>query len=93
MEFIFKIGDSVGAKQNLEDIKWLRSHLNETDKNFWKNTGRIPVPFRLFIIERRQNECPGGIQKHYLCRYVLPDGFKVEWFNETELTNYPEEES
>lgn len=60
-----------------------------------------PVPAavpRFFVLERIQQECPGGIQRHYTCRLVCAlqqqDGsfFQDQKLTilETELTSYSE---
>lgn len=51
---------------------------------------------RLFVVSRTREECPGGVQNHYICRAVNP-GFHpavradLERFNEVELTPLPPE--
>lgn len=51
-------------------------------------------PQRLFVVERRYQECPGGVQRHYCCRLVSSDysnAIKPDFmlFNEEELCPLP----
>ena len=92
MGFQFAIGECVTTKMALEDIKVVKSGMTEHDINFAKRGGTVLAPLRLFILERRLQECPGGTQKHYLCHYYTTrDGYKTEFFNEIELVAYPNE--
>lgn len=59
-----------------------------------------PVPAalpRLFVLERTAQECPGGVQKHYLCRALCQTAEGASLlsrepltFNEAELAPFAE---
>lgn len=80
--FKFKIGQTV---QHAAAVEW---EIDEQKKdNFdWpsRNTEQ-----RWFIIERIAQECPGGVQRHYVCRGVSRNGSvtkELHKFNEVELS-------
>ena len=91
-DFIFAIGDCVTTKGAIEDVASMKRGMGESDMKFNKSIGRTYAPIRLFILERRSQECIAGIQRHYFCRYWTPEGFKSDVFNEIELARYPDEE-
>lgn len=39
-------------------------------------------PQKLFVVGRHMDECPGGIQLHYVVRPVSDDGFRSQGFAE-----------
>ena len=90
-EFQFATGEHVTTKMALEDTKVVKSAMSEEYIKFETRSGNVIAPLRLFILERRLQECPGGTQKHYLCRYYVREGYKTELFNEIELVAYPNE--
>lgn len=90
-DFLFQIGDFVTVKASAEELTLIKAQLTEAEIKLHKSQGRFPMPIRLIVLERRLQECPGGSQKHYLCRYWTREGFKTEFFNEIELAAYPEE--
>lgn len=57
MDFKFKIGDMAYMKHSMADAL---SHADFGDGRF---------PRSLIILERFTQECPGGIQRHYLVAY------------------------
>ena len=91
MEFTFAIGEFVATKEGVESCALGKAALSESEVKYLKSVGRVPIPIRLFILERHLQECPGGIQRSYLCRYMTWEGYKKETFNEIELTVYPKE--
>lgn len=54
-------------------------------------------PQKLFIVGRRSDECPGGVQRHYGCRAVTHTYGQAHfvdplyWLNEAELCALPVE--
>lgn len=50
---------------------------------------------RLFVVERDEQECPGGTQRHYACRVIFTNTtanqFDMIRFNEIELEAIPDE--
>ena len=43
------------------------------------------------VLERRLQECKGGIRMDYLCPFRSEKGFQGQWFRESELVPYPME--
>lgn len=83
IEFKFKIGQTVF---HTAAATWEAEEIAEGDRKNW------PRGFfseqRWFIIERMTQECPGGVQKHYVCRGVSRSGGVTKEFfkfNEIEL--------
>ena len=72
--FKFKIGEIVLAKTGIEECR-INHHLS------------YPAP--MMITERRTQECPGGIQIHYL----VSSGGKQFLLNEIELAKLDEFDS
>ena len=63
--FKFELGDTVKHKTQEIDYK---------DGLRWGSTG---IECRYFIIERLLQQCPGGTQRHYLCRAVTKTNVSV----------------
>ena len=80
-DFIFAIGDFVTHKESLVTLETWQTGKNAevVTKDQWI------LPIRILILERRFQECSGGAQIHYFGRYYTKDGYKADWFNETEL--------
>ena len=60
--------DSVGFKYQIGDVL-IHKALN------WLQTKTSAQTFvQIVVLERLAQECPGGVQLHYNCRIVGPDG-------------------
>lgn len=72
--FAFDIGDEVvcGTAQRLADHS--AELYSRTHGNPYKNKKGITVPV-FQVIERIAQECPGGVQRHYVCRGYVADKY------------------
>ena len=91
MDFKFSIGDTVTTQASLQEWELF---IAENDKMTKAGTigygyGKVAIPVLLTVLERRLQECPGGRQVHYLCRYFGPQGYIEHLFNEIELVKHP----
>lgn len=78
--FKWKVGDVVSPKFSTQE--------KEDEATGWlRNRNSI----KLHIVERLYQECPGGVQRHYICRPIDYTGgtphVKCIQFNEIELTD------
>ena len=87
MDFKFSIGDIVTTKESLLQYEYLTAL--DKEKEFQMLFNKPYMPISLFVLTRRLEECPGGTQLHYLCRYFISQGYIEHWFNEIELVNHP----
>lgn len=82
--FAFKIGDVLRFKSVGEYIH-VRGRRDALPKG----------SLLLFVLERRLQECPGGVQRHYVCRMHKAGAFEVgvvadaTVFNEVEVELAP----
>ena len=78
-QFKFKIGDMVVPKARWELVKFCVVRDAESKA----------VPDIMTVIQRTMEECPGGVQYHYLCRpWMTGLEDKIIRFNEVELQAY-----
>ena len=89
MDFKFSIGQFVTTAESKENWLWADSQLTDGDRRSYAARGAQPMPIVMTVIERICQECSGGVQTHYLCRYYTRDGYKTDQFNEIELTEHP----
>lgn len=87
MDFKFQLGQFVTTKDSKAIHDFVES--KRTDKEIDVTFKRWNTSLVLSVISRRMEECPGGAQRHYLCRYLVADGYHGEWFNEIELVEHP----
>lgn len=84
MGFKFKVGDVLQAIFTPKTIE-------KDEEPSWVRAKEV---FKLHVIERLYQECPGGIQRHYICRPITAkDGsphIKYIQFNEIEVVAYEE---
>lgn len=85
IDFKFKVGDIV---QHAALASWNAEIQAQNDdvQSVWAAMRNSPQ--RWFIVERQSQECPGGVQKHYIARGVSRDSSLTKdyfKFNEIEL--------
>lgn len=84
VNFKFDIGQTV---EHISSAEW-RAEKTDSQVEDLVNRWGSRSDQRWFIVERYSQECPGGVQKHYVCRgvgfgsIVTKEYFK---FNEIEL--------
>ena len=80
--------ESLGFKWSVGDVvspKFTIAVAGEVERGWF----RQPAAFKLHVVERLYQECPGGVQRHYTCRPIdagtgTPHT-KTLQFNEIEL--------
>ena len=85
----FSIGQFVTTKDSAAQHKVIDSKRTDADRNLDSRSGKISAPASLFILEKHYQECPGGIQISYLCKYFTINGYVTSLFNEIELIEHP----
>ena len=89
MDFKFQLGQFVATKDTKAIQDFIESKRTDKDREMDIVFKRWSAALVLTIIARRMEECPGGTQHHYLCRYLVGDGYHEGWFNEVELVEHP----
>lgn len=89
MEFKFSIGQFTTTTESKVISDLFESLQTSTEYSLNRARGKQTVPIVLTVLERRYQECPGGSQIHYLCRYHTVNGYTEHWFNEMELVAHP----
>ncbi len=87
MEFKFNIGDQVTS---LSVADFVQRGLYEKELHL-DPTG-VSYPKSMTIVQRRYDECSGGVQLHYLCSAEFEGSRTAAWYNEIELASYPQEQ-
>lgn len=87
MEFKFSIGQFVTTLEGKAGSDLIENMRGDDEHKLDVTLKRWAIP--LFILERRLQECSGGTQIHYLCRYYASAGYTEHWFNEIELAEHP----
>lgn len=67
--------DALGFKHRIGDIVAVRGSCTTTTQE--RLSFRQDQPTRYVVLERHAQQCPGGVQLHYKCRGVTPDGHIV----------------
>jgi len=82
---------SLGAKLALmRDLENLDSGILELElKGGWDRDKRMGQMLGYTVIERILQECVGGEQRHYLCRFRTAEGYATHRFSEFELAPFP----
>lgn len=83
IKFKYEIGQTVF---HTAAATWEAEEVKDDEKRLWARG--FYSEQRWFIIERMAQECPGGVQKHYVCRGVSRNGSVTKEFfkfNEIEL--------
>jgi hypothetical protein len=60
MEFKYQVGDRIFMKTAVDDSL------------MWSRSGILRLPKSFMILERRSQECPGGVQLHYKLSDIEP---------------------
>ena len=92
MDFKFSIGDFVTTLEADATQRVFDSKRNESDKLLDVSLNRMTMSLVMTVVGRRLDECAGGTQILYLCRYPARDGYTEHWFNEIELMVHPDVE-
>ena len=87
MEFKFNIGERVTG---LSVADFILRGLYE--KELRVDHTRAGYPKSMIIVQRRYDECTGGVQFHYLCSAEFEGSRTAAWYNEIELAPYPQEQ-
>jgi len=87
MDFKFNIGDRVTA---LSVADFVQRGLYE--KELRLDPAKVAYPKGMVIVQRRYDECSGGVQHHYLCSAEFEGSRTAAWYNEIELAPYPQEQ-
>lgn len=90
MVFQFTIGQFATTTESKVVSELFESLRTASDRSLDKALGKQSVPIVMTVLERRYQECPGGSQTHYLCRYHTASGYAEHWFNEIELVEHPQ---
>lgn len=72
--FAFEIGDEVVNGTAYRLAEHSSELYRRTHGNSYKNKKAITVPV-FQVIERIAQECPGGVQRHYVCRGYVADRY------------------
>ena len=89
MDFKFFIGDLLTTKESLHQYEYFMAADTRAGKEFKGLFSKPYSPIFLTVLARRLEECPGGTQLRYLCRYFGPQGYIENWFDEVELVRHP----
>ena len=89
VNFKFEIGRILTTKESIASVKMLEWR-NEADRKIAAALNKRPIEISLIVIQRRLDECSGGVQHQYLCHYFTSEGYKEHWFNEIELEEHPQ---
>jgi len=88
MEFKFNIGDKVTVPSVVDFVLrgiYAKELQTYGDKRYF-------YPKSMMVIQRRYEECSGGVQVAYLCSVEFEGSRTVAWYSEIELVVYPQEQ-
>jgi len=88
MDFKFNIGDKVTG---LSVADFVLRGLYEKELRV-EHTRVVGYPKSMIIVQRRYDECSGGVQHHYWCSAEFEGARTATWYNEIELAPYPQEQ-
>ena len=89
VNFKFEIGQMVTTTESLSVVAASRKLMSDADIQYLRMSGKVMSPARLVISQREMEECPGGVQRHYVCMYWTTNGYMNHKFNEAVLVEYP----
>jgi len=87
MDFKFNIGDKVTG---LSVAEFVQRGLYEKELHLGGN--KTGYPKSMVIVQKRYDECTGGVQRHYFCSAEFEGSRTAAWYNEIELAPYPQEQ-
>ena len=87
--FKFSIGQFVTTAQSKAVCEVFHAGETDAERKFAASVNRATFPIVMTVLERRYQECSGGSQVDYLCRYVSPQGYTEHLLNEIELVEHP----
>ena len=87
--FKFSIGQFVTTAQSKAVCEVFHAGETDAERKFAASVNRATLPTVMTVLERRYQECSGGSQVDYLCRYVSPQGYTEHFLNEIELVEHP----
>ena len=91
VNFKFEIGQIVTTTEGMSAIAASKKLMSDADVKYLNMSGKTVAPIRLVISQREMEECPGGVQRHYVCMYWTSNGYMNHQFNEAVLVEYPKD--
>ena len=84
MGFKFKIGDRVTS---LAVVTQIEGGVYELELK--ANPDKPGYPISQIVLQRRWEECPGGVQLSYMCSFPFRGDKGAAWYSEIELAAFP----
>jgi len=91
MAFKYDLGERMTLPRYIESLE--NGLLAAELRAQYQRDGKMGMMPEFIVTERNLQECPGGTQLTYLCRYWKGNGYGVDRFHEFELVPFPVEKS